>query len=180
MKHRRGGEAGDEGLLGRRLWAMLLSTTYLVYLVVVGCLSFFRPDISDQWLTTFGRGNYWLFAPDPSSHYLHLTACWSPPRSAPGQLCKGRAVFASYDGRLEDALNPALAKPTRAYRLAEQLLELQSSDVAIDAFANRLMLISSHAAPREGCFRLIAHEALLNEPAAELRFHHRTLWKRCL
>jgi len=89
-------------------------------------------------------------------------------------------VFVSYDGRLEEALNPQLAKPTRPYRLAEQLLELRSTDGAIDAFANRLMLVSSHATPREGCFQLVAHEALLNRPASELQFHHRTLWKRCL
>lgn len=159
---------------------MLLSTAYLGYLSAVGCLSFIHPTALDHRLLAFGRGNYWLFAPDPSTRYLHLTACWSSRGGAPGRLCAARPVFTSYEGSLDDALNPALAKPTRAHRLAEQLLELHSSDDAVDAFARHLMALSSDIAPPESCFRVIAHEALLDRPASHLRLRHRTLWERCL
>jgi hypothetical protein len=55
---------------------------------------------SSSLFSLIGRGNLWLFGPDPARDYLHVTACWRSITSN-SPFCDGAPAFASYRGSLD-------------------------------------------------------------------------------
>jgi hypothetical protein len=132
---------------------------------------------SSSLFSLIGRGNLWLFGPDPARDYLHVTACWRSITSH-DPFCDGTPAFASYTGSLDDALL-STSKPTREFRVVEQLFDLSpDSRRSIDVFARRLMATTSPGTGGRACFRVYVHRAALDRGTPR-RFEHQVVWKAC-
>lgn len=164
----------------RDSWSMLFQCTYISSMVVLTILSVVRPaSLNSRLLSLFGRPNFWLFAPDPSTRYLQLTACWTQPSQprATRRLCGGSPIFASYDGTLAQALDPAATRPTRNYRFVEQVFDPRTNYQVLDAIALHLMHASEQSKTAGACFLVVLHEATLVQHPEH--FTNRIVWSKC-